>query len=242
MKGVILSANPAARIVDLTPDIPPQDIQAAAFNLLATYKDFPPGTIHVAVVDPGVGSKRRPVSIECAGRFFVGPDNGIFSFVCSREGKYQARHLTNRHFFREPTSATFHGRDVFAPVAAALSLGVDPEELGPRIDDLVQLDLGDPTLRDDGSIEAAVMHIDRFGNCITNLTRDHFERVSGDAPRLLIGDCEITSFRTFFAEDDEAEGELFMIVGSAGFIEIAAQNASAAAILGARRGETVRLI
>src|SRR5712692_2553524 len=110
MKGVILSANSAACIVDITHEIPPQDIHAAAFNLLATCKDFPPGTIHLAVVDPGVGSSRRPILIECAEQFFVGPDNGLFSWVCEREGSGRAIHLTNGKFFRHPVSATFHGR------------------------------------------------------------------------------------------------------------------------------------
>src|SRR2546421_1282866 len=112
MKGVILSINSAARIVDITHELPPQDIHAAAFNLLATYKDFPANTIHVAVADPGVGSTRRAVLIECAGRFFVGPDNGIFSWVCEREGNYRVIHLTNENYFRHPVSATFHGRDI----------------------------------------------------------------------------------------------------------------------------------
>src|SRR5438876_7445300 len=117
MKGVILSVNPNAQIIDITHEIPPQDIHAAAFNLLASYKDFPAGTIHIAVVDPGVGSRRRPLLIEVAKQFFVGPDNGIFSWVCEREGNWRAIQLTNEQFFRHPVSDTFHGRDVFAPVA-----------------------------------------------------------------------------------------------------------------------------
>src|SRR5438270_770084 len=107
MKGVVLSANPTAQIVDLTHDIPAQDIHAGAFNLLAVYKDFPGGTIHIAVVDPGVGSKRRPILIECAGQFFVGPDNGLFSWICEREGNWRAHHLTNLKLFRHPISKTF---------------------------------------------------------------------------------------------------------------------------------------
>src|SRR5205814_10307035 len=106
MKGVILSINSAARIVDITHEIPPQDIEAAAFNLLATYKDFPAGTIHVAVVDPGVGSMRKPILIECGEQFFVGPDNGIFSWICEREGSSRGIYLTNEAFFRHPVSKT----------------------------------------------------------------------------------------------------------------------------------------
>src|SRR6266571_4197890 len=140
MKGAILSINRGALIVDITHEIPPQDIQAAAFNLVCCYKDFPAGTIHVAVVDPGVGSNRRPILIECVEQFLVGPDNGIFSWMCEREGNYRAFHLTNETFFRHPISATFHGRDIFAPVAAAVSKGVAVKEFGPQIDNLIRLD------------------------------------------------------------------------------------------------------
>src|SRR5204863_2190375 len=121
-------------------------------------------------VDPGVGSNRRPILIECAERFFVGPDNGLFSWICEREGNWSAHHLTNREFFRHPTSKTFHGRDVFAPVAAALSNGSKPEEFGPAIDTIVELESLSPVVTDDGKIEGRIIHIDRFGNCITNFT------------------------------------------------------------------------
>src|SRR5712671_1605667 len=241
MKGVILSANPAARIIDLTHDIPPQDIHAGAFNLLAAYRDFPPGTIHVAVVDPGVGSDRHPILIECADQFFVGPDNGIFSWICEREGNWRAHHLTNEKLFRHPTSKTFHGRDVFAPVAAALAKGAKPEEVGPVIDTIVELESLNPGTTNDGKIEGRIIHIDRFGNCITNLTAHH---VGGDnrASQLRVNAAEINSFREFFSEDPGTENELFMLLGSAGFIEIAARNASAANILNAHRGQSVVLV
>jgi len=241
MKGVILSINPAAHIVDITHEIPAQDITAAAFNLLATYKDFPANTTHVAVVDPGVGSTRRAVLIACAGQSFVGPDNGIFSWVCEREGNYRAIHLTNESFFRHPVSNTFHGRDIFAPVAAALSHGVAPEEFGPAIENLIHLDSLKPKILSDGVIEASVIHIDRFGNCVTNLTRedlgDGLNRV-----KLVVSDRELTSFRRYYGEADDKESEVFCVIGSAGFLEIVAANRSAAAILDLRRRQTVSLI
>src|SRR5215813_13113109 len=159
MKGVILSINPSACIVDITHDIPPQDIGAAAFNLLACYRNFPAGTIHVAVVDPGVGSDRRAVLIESAQQFFLGPDNGLFSWICEREGEFSARQLTNERFFRVPLSATFHGRDVFAPAAAALSLGVAPEEFGEPLSSIVQLDALTPKFIDENTIEGRIIHI-----------------------------------------------------------------------------------
>ena len=241
MKGVILSINPAAGIVDVTHEIPPGDFRAAAFNLLAVYDEFPPGTIHVVVIDPGVGSARRGVILECAGHFFVGPDNGVFSWICERAGDFRAVHLTNEKYFRHPVSQTFHGRDIFAPVAAALANGVDLKEFGPVIDDLIQLESLQPRTLDDGVIEAWIIHIDRFGNCITNLTRDDFGGKVPVGAKLVVNGHEISSFRAFFA-DGVVDGELFCLFGSAGFLEIAAQNSSAAKILGALSGHPVILL
>jgi S-adenosylmethionine hydrolase len=239
MKGVILSDNPAAVIVDLLHDVPPQDIRAAAFNLLATYKDFPSGTIHLAVVDPGVGSNRRPILVECAEQLFVGPDNGLFSWICQREGHFLARHLTNEKFFKHPKSATFHGRDVFAPVAAALSRGVATEEFGPEIEDASVLESLTPRVNDDGTLAAAIIHVDRFGNCITNLTTEHLTDEINRRVRLIVNDQVITSIRKFFSEEADDGESLFMIPGSAGFVEIAARNSSAASILKVRRGQSI---
>ena len=241
MKGVILSANPAAVIVDITHEVPPQDIRAAAFNLLATYRDFTSGTIHVAVVDPGVGSNRRPILVECAAQVFVGPDNGLFSWICQREGRFRARHLTNEKFFQHPKSATFHGRDVFAPVAAALSRGVAAEEFGPVIDDAIVLESLRPGANDDGTLAAAIIHIDRFGNCITNLSTDYLTDEISRQVRLIVNDQVVTSIRKYFSQEVDDSESLFMIPGSAGFIEIAAQNSSAAAILQVRRGQPITL-
>src|SRR6266853_2522912 len=237
MKGVILSINPHARIVDITHEIPSQDIRAAAFNLLAVYKNFPAGTIHVAVVDPDVGSSRRAVIVQCAGQFFVGPDNGVFSWICEREEDSLAVHLSNEKFFRHPVSHTFHGRDIFAPAAAALSNGAALKEFGPTIDDLIQLESLEPRRIDGGDLEAAIIHIDRFGNCITNLTRA--DLVAG--AELLVNGREVSSFREFFADAGVNDDELFCLFGSAGFLEIAARNASAAKILNARPGDPVIL-
>jgi S-adenosylmethionine hydrolase len=243
MKGAVLSINPAATIVDITHQIPPQDIRAGAFNLLGSYKGFPADTIHVAVVDPGVGSTRRPVLIECAKQFFVGPDNGIFSWVCEREEDFRAIHLTNQRFFREAVSNTFHGRDIFAPVAAALSSGVAPEEFGPVIDDLVQLESLKPSTENEGVTEACIIHVDRFGNCITNLTRDDVgAKQFAAGAKLVVNGHDVTSLRGFFADGRANNGELFCVFGSAGFLEIAAQNYSAATILGVQSGQPLVLV
>lgn len=237
MKGVILSLNPEARIVDISHEIPPQNIEAAAFSLLCCYQTFPSGTIHVCVVDPAVGSDRKPIAIECAQQFFVGPDNGLFSWICEREKEWQTFQLTSDQFFRQPVSRTFHGRDIFAPIAAELSKGVAINELGAPVSDIVRLESLEPKRFDDGTIEGRVLHIDHFGNCVTNLTA---KDISSGA-NLVIGDFTIKSFRRFFAEGAGDDNELFCLIGSAGFLEIAAQNASAAAIMKIQRGHRVTL-
>jgi len=243
VKGVILSANPAARIVDITHDIPPQDIEAAAFTLLAAYSSFPSETIHVAVVDPGVGSARRPIVMKLAEQYFVGPDNGIFSYVRENHENLgltaELFHLTNEKYFRQPVSATFHGRDVFAPVAAALSRGVKLTELATKTTDSVRLAPLRPTTAEDGKVTARIIHVDRFGNCITNLTQNDLTAEMIAVATLRVNGKSVKSFRSHFAEAVAGKQKLFAIWGSAGFLEIAATNESAARILKARRGDSV---
>jgi S-adenosylmethionine hydrolase len=242
MKGAILSINPSAQIVDITHDIPPQDIYAGAFNLMAGYTSFPSGTIHIAVVDPGVGSPRKPLLIQGGEQYFVGPDNGIFSWICEREENVRAVHLQNEEFFRHPVSATFHGRDIFAPVAAALSNGAPFQDFGSRVDDYVRLETLTVKKRDDGQTHARVIHIDRFGNCVTNLTRGQVSEESFQSgTTLVVNGRHISTYRRFFAEAVEGQEDLFCIFGSAGFLEIAAQDSSAAQILDIRRGQPVLL-
>ncbi len=239
VKGVILSLNPQARIVDLTHEIAAQDIEAAAFTLLASYKSFPKGTIHFAVVDPGVGSTRRGIAVVAADQFFVGPDNGIFSYIYERESNFSVYELSNAEFFREPVSPTFHGRDIFAPVATALSNGVKPAKLGPRVTDPVKLAPLNPEVSD-SRILARIIHIDRFGNCVTNITpRVLTEEMIEAGAHLTIKGKKITSFRSFFAEKAGGPTQLFALWGSAGFLEIAAANQSAAKFLDAARGASV---
>ena len=239
VKGVILSLNPRARVVDLTHDIAPQEIEAAAFTLLAAYKSFPKGTVHVAVVDPGVGSTRRGIAVAAADQVFVGPDNGIFSYIYDRESKFRIYELSNEKFFRETVSPTFHGRDIFAPVAAAISNGVKPARLGRQVKDPVRLTPLTPVLAD-SRIRSRIIHVDRFGNCITNITPEVLTQEMIDAgAHLLVKGKKITSFRAFFAEKSGSRGGLFAFWGSAGFLEIAVANGSAAKVLNATRGESV---
>jgi len=240
MKGVILSANPRARFTDITHEIPPQDIATAAFTLLAAYPAFPTQTVHLAVVDPGVGSRRRPILVVTDDQMFVGPDNGIFSYVIDREPGARVFHISNEHYFRRPVSATFHGRDIFAPVAAALSLGVPPDDFGVEIKDHVRLPPLAPEILGKGRLAARIIHIDRFGNCVTNLTPQELtpEMIEGGA-RLIIKGKTIKTFRKFFSAESEHKDKLFAVWGSAGFLEIAAQNLSAARLLKVERGDGV---
>jgi S-adenosylmethionine hydrolase len=240
MKGVILSLNPDATIVDITHEIPPQDIESGAFTLLSCYRDFPKGTIYVAVVDPGVGSDRRAIIVECADHLFVGPDNGLFSWVCERENNWTATQVTNARFFRKPVSNTFHGRDIFAPVAAALSLGERPRDFGTSFTDIVRLESLEPVAINENTIGGRIIHIDRFGNCVTSFTRWTLEsRGPATSWRITLNDREIDSFRDFFA--DSRTDEVFTIIGSAGFIEICVRNGSAANLLNVQRGQSVQL-
>ena len=223
VKGAILSVNPSVVLVDITHEIPPQNIAAGAFTLLAAYKTFPAGTIHVAVVDPGVGSTRRPIIVSANEQFFVGPDNGLFSYIYDREPSHRTFHVTADRYFRPEPSTTFHGRDIFAPVAAALSKGIEVEEFGAEINDEVRLPSLQTPLR--------IINIDRFGNCVTNVTRDRSPK------EIVVKGRTIEEFRRFYGEGDRES--LFAIWGSAGFLELSVNGGSAAHVLGANRGDEI---
>lgn len=237
VKGVILTINQDVSLVDITHEVPAQDIEAGAFTLLTCYRDFPSGTIHVAVVDPGVGSTRRGIVVRAGSFYFVGPDNGLFSYICDRESTYEVFQLTEEKYFRPNPSSSFHGRDVFGPVAAALSTGVKPNEFGPRIEDEVRLAPLSPVRDQDGSLRGRIIHIDRFGNCITNFTRADIP--DSDQVTLLVRRKVIRQIRRFFADETGANDKLFAIWGSAGFLELSINGGSAALLLRAKRGDPV---
>lgn len=240
VKGVIHSIYPQAQIIDLTHAIPAQDIGAAAFTLGACYRDFPTGTIHTAVVDPGVGSARRAIVVAAGGHFFVGPDNGIFNFVYAREKNFHVFHATQAAYFRHPISPTFHGRDVFAPVAAWLAKGIAPDNFGGEIRDYVKLDVALPQAIND-VIVGEIIQLDRFGNCLTNLTANELDpsRITATT-HLTIAGQEVRSFGTHFAQTQKAT-EFLAYLGSAGYWEIALWQASAAERLKVQRGAEVYL-
>jgi S-adenosylmethionine hydrolase len=242
MKGALLSVNPEAQIVDITHDVAPHDVEEAAFTLLAAYETFPAGTVHVAVIDPGVGSARRAIVVEGAGQLFVGPDNGVFGHVYERLGRFRVFHVVKDRFFRESVSATFHGRDVFAPVAGALSTGTHPHSLGPEVSDFVRLPFAAPFQRDGSTLLATVIHVDRFGNCVTNVTpRDLGEETIARGVSLVVAGREIRTFRRFFADEGGATPEPFAVWGSAGLLEVAVFRDSAARVLGLGRGSEIEV-
>jgi S-adenosylmethionine hydrolase len=243
MRGAVLAVNPSAQVVDLTHEIPAHDVEAGAFTLAAAFTAFPSGTVHVAVVDPGVGSERAALVVEAAGHRFVGPDNGLFGHVYERADEgLRVHRLRQGDYFKPPVSATFHGRDLFAPVAGALSRGATPAELDcEEFADFVRLPLARPRPLPDGSLEAAVIHVDRFGNLVTNLTPQHVGEDDLEAGRalLLVGGREVREFRRFYAAGPGDAAEPFAIWGSAGFLEISVNRDSAARLLDARRGQKI---
>jgi S-adenosylmethionine hydrolase len=242
LRGAVLASNPEARVVDITHEVPPYDVEAGAFTLRAAFETFPAGTVHVAVVDPGVGSARRAIAVEGRGHTFVGPDNGLFGLVYERVRPFRVFQLTNTDYFRREVSPTFHGRDIFAPVGGALSRGVRAEELGPEVFDFVRLSSAAVERAADGTLVGAVLHVDRFGNLVTNITPEELsDEAIARGARLRIKGREVRRFRRFFAEEVEGAGEPFAVWGSAGLLEVAVFRDSAARVLGVKRGDKVEV-
>jgi S-adenosylmethionine hydrolase len=242
MKGVILSRFSEANLVDITHDIPPHDIHGAAFTLSATYRYFPPGTVHLVVVDPGVGSDRRAVIVESGEHIFVGPDNGLFSLVLSEDEDASVRQLTNSAYFLPNVSATFHGRDIFSPVAAALARGVASAVLGPVIQNPACFELGRNDATAEGSLRGSVIHIDHFGNCVTSFRSDEMKiSFAAHAFYLRVKDVVIRKLFGYYEEAKANTRQPFLIAGSAGYLEISIAHSSAARELNITVGEPVVL-
>ncbi|HTS49758.1 MAG TPA: SAM-dependent chlorinase/fluorinase [Bryobacteraceae bacterium] len=243
MRGVILSIQPAAEIVDITHEIRPFDISDGGFTIAQAYRFFPKKTIHVVVVDPGVGSTRRPLLAEMAGQFFIAPDNGVLSMIFTREAHadhiVKARHITNERYFLKPLSRTFHGRDVFAPAAAHLAAGIAPARFGPLIRDYLRLDFDKPSHNADRSWTGCVLKVDRFGNLITNLHIDQFPQLKTRAFELTVGLQTIKRLALTFTDCEP--DELCALVGSSGYLEVATNQGSAAQLLGCGAGAPVEL-
>ena len=237
MKGVILEICPEARIVDLSHGIAPQRIDEGAFVLRTAYAYFPEGTVHVAVVDPGVGGERRVLIVETPRYRFVGPDNGIFAHVYAREPVNRIVSVTETRFMLPHISNTFHGRDVFAPVAAHLAVGTPVSAFGPEIEDCHAGSITEPVARE-GGITGRVLHIDRYGNIITDIGESLFLETTREK-RFLVRLADLALDRVSASYDEAAGGAALAILDSAGLLEIAVNGGSAAETLGVSTGDRV---
>jgi S-adenosyl-L-methionine hydrolase (adenosine-forming) len=240
MKGVILGICPDAQIVDISHEITPYAITEAAYTLAQAWKCFPSGTVHLIVVDPGVGSSRRPIVAEAGGHRFVAPDNGVLEMVLDAEPKHRVREITARTWFRQPVSQTFHGRDIFAPVAARLAGGLAISRFGPLIKDCVRPGFSRPYKTKPNVWTGIVLKVDRFGNIVTNFDSVLFGNIiESKSFRLRIGSGVVSRiFENYAAAPDD---QPFAIHGSAGYVEISVRQRSAAAILGVLPGNSTRL-
>jgi S-adenosylmethionine hydrolase len=242
MKGVIFSINSGAQIADITNAVQSFDILDGALAIAQAYSYFPKDTIHLVVVDPGVGGSRRPILAQAGQYFFVAPDNGVLSLVFEREERLSVRHITSEHYFRQPVSNTFHGRDVFAPVAAYLSKGVDSEKFGDEITDYVRFAAPKPKAAAPNSWKGVVLKADRFGNLITNITAADIPQLFDGGSRgfkISVGKTEVTKLLPSYSAG--AQGEIFAILGSAGFLEISSNRAAASRLAGADKGSEVNV-
>ena len=240
MKGVILGLNPEAVLVDLTHEVPPQDILAGAFLLAEAAPYFPPGTIHLAVVDPGVGTARRALAARAQGQFWVGPDNGLFHLVFEEGGTLDIVSLENNQYFRETISPSFHGRDILAPVAAHLSRGVPLEAFGPPVTDPVALPWPQPVFSPE-SVWGKIIYIDRFGNLVSNIRgKDLLAWLGDKTPGVTLGSLTLRGVARTYG--DAAPGEFLALVGSHGYLEVAVNLGNAARGLGAGKGWSLTVV
>jgi len=238
MKGVMLGIAPEATLVDITHDIPPRDVLSAALELVACYRSFPADTVFLVVVDPGVGTTRRPLAARAGDYSFVAPDNGVLAPVFDREqGEPLVVELRERRYARPEISHTFEGRDRFAPAAAWLAVGTDIRAFGPPVIDAEPLPMPRPRRQDDG-VAGEIVKVDRFGNLISNIDARMLDAVSRAAPPMVrVGGHAVSAVVSTYG--DVRPGELCALVGSAGYLEIAANGDSAAQLLAIGRGAPV---
>jgi S-adenosylmethionine hydrolase len=244
MKGVILEIAPEAQIIDISHAVQAFDILDGALTISQAYSYFPSGTVHMVIVDPGVGTARRPIILTSDRHMFVAPDNGVLSLVYGREERLSVRHVTAEHYFLQPLSNTFHARDVFSPVAANLAKGVPADRFGEEITDYVRFGAPRPKPVDERTLRGVVLKVDRFGNLVTNITPKDAPQLFAAAPaafKIAIGTkAQATRICTNYAEG--APGEVFGILGSMGFLEVAANRGSAFQLMGAGKGSEVNVV
>jgi len=239
MKGVICEINPQAKVIDITHEIPAHDLLGGAFTIRACYEYYPLNTIHVVVVDPGVGSKRRPILVRTMNYYFIGPDNGVLSFIYDVEHISQVYELTATHYFRQPVSSTFHGRDIFASVAAYLSKVESSDDFGDPIEDYVRINTPKPQVAGKG-VKGHIMHVDRFGNLISNILlsdlKRFMEQTGSKRFQVSVAGKPVGPIAPNYSQ---GQGEVFAVTGSHGFLEVAASQKSAATLLGCGRGQEI---
>jgi S-adenosyl-L-methionine hydrolase (adenosine-forming) len=242
MKGVILGINPQARMVDLSHHVAPQHVEEAAYLLKCTYRYFPDGTVHIAVVDPGVGSARRALLVTTPRHFYVAPDNGILSYVFAEETSVEVRLIENRQYRLDSEGATFDGRDLFAPAAAWLTKGQAPGSFGRLVRDFVRLPIPEPQWQDQRLI-GEVVYVDHFGNLISDFTMEHVKEITsatqGKPPEIRIGGCTIQGMVRYYDEGDPTHPRA--LINSNGQLEIFLKGGNAAEQLKSGRGERVEL-
>lgn len=242
MKGVIHRINPSAEIVDISHRVESFDILDGALSISQAYSYFPQDAIHLVVVDPGVGSARRPILVRAGAYYFVCPDNGVLSLVYEREKDVWVRHVTAKRYFLSPVSDTFHGRDIFAPVAAYLSRGEEDAHFGDPITDYVKFAVPRPRPLAPNVWRAEVLKMDKFGNLITNITPQALPQLfDGSSPafKIIVGKAQVTRLYSNYAAGEE--GELFAILGSAGFLEVSANQNSASRLAAAGKGSELTI-
>jgi len=240
MKGVILGINPEAVIVDISHNVNSYDIFDAAFTLAQSYRFFPSDTIHMIVVDPGVGTARRPILARTMEYKFVAPDNGVLSLIYEREEALEVRHVTADHYFLNPVSNTFHGRDIFAPVVGWLSKGVEIDKFGDPITDFAKFTPPKPKQINENLMKGVVLKVDKFGNIITNLTPQDVPQLFSENPpqfKIIVNQQEITRLNLSYSMGKAQE--IFAIVGSSGFLEICTNRGSASKTLNVARGAEI---
>jgi S-adenosylmethionine hydrolase len=240
MKGVIVNINPEVEIVDLCHDVSSYDVFDAAYTLAQSYRYFPSDTIHLVVIDPGVGTARRPILARTMEYKFVAPDNGVLSLIYEREESVEVRHVTSDHYFLNPVSNTFHARDVFAPVVGWLSKGVEVDKFGDPISDYAKFASPRPKQVSENLLKGVTLKVDKFGNVITNITPQDVPQLFSDNPppfKIIINQQEVTKLNLAYSMGKPSE--IFAIVGSSGFLEICTNRGSAAKALNVARGTEV---
>lgn len=240
VKGVILNVNPDAVIHDISHDVTPFDILDGAFTISQAYRYYPPRTIHLVVVDPGVGTARRPILAIGEQHYFIAPDNGVLSLVFEQQERLSVRQIEAEHYFLSPVSNTFHARDIFAPVAGWFSKAQEPQNFGPEITDFVRLAPPKPKVLNEKLIKGIVLKVDTFGNIITNLTPKDVPQLFADPPqtfKIVVGKQEVTKISQTYTEG--GANEVFGILGSTGFLELATSRGFAARLLGVQRGAEI---